>query len=66
MDDLAVITIVTLIIGFMGLSVKMCLASKCDKVELLGCLKIHRNTEQEINNIDVNDETQNKNIENII
>jgi hypothetical protein len=63
MDDLAVITIVTLIIGFLGLSVKMCLASKCDNVELFGCLKIHRNTEQEVREIDTE---ENKNIDNII
>ena len=33
-------------IAFLGLTVKMCLKSKCDTIEL-GCLKIHRNTEQE-------------------
>jgi hypothetical protein len=65
MDDLAVITIVTLIIGFMGLSVKMCLASKCDTVELLGCLKIHRNTDQEVRD-PIENEPENKNVDNII
>ena len=35
-----------LIIGFLGLSVRMCLRSKCDNVELC-CLKIHRNVEVE-------------------
>ena len=64
MDDLAIITVITLIIGFLGLSVKMCLASKCDNVELLGCLKIHRNTEQEVPQIGDSNE-ENNNINNI-
>jgi hypothetical protein len=59
MEELAIITITTLIIGFLGLSVKMCLASKCDTVEILGCLKIHRNTEQEMPEVDI-DNTENK------
>ena len=40
------ITMTGLIIGFLGLSVKMCLRSKCDSVDLC-CLKIHRNVEVE-------------------
>lgn len=35
------------IIGFLGLSLKMALKSKCDSIECL-CLKIHRNIEAEI------------------
>ena len=34
------------IIGFLGLTLKMCLKSKCDVIEI-GCLKIHRNVEVE-------------------
>ena len=34
------------IIGFLGLTLKMCLKSKCDVIEI-GCLKIHRNVEIE-------------------
>lgn len=40
------ITMTGLIIGFLGLSVRMCLKSKCDHVELC-CLKIHRNVDVE-------------------
>jgi hypothetical protein len=40
------ITMTGLIIGFLGVSVRMCLRSKCDNVELC-CLKIHRNVEVE-------------------
>jgi len=35
------------IIGFLGLSLKMCLKSKCDSIEFCG-LKIHRNVQAEI------------------
>jgi hypothetical protein len=35
------------IIGFLGLSLKMALKSKCDSIECL-CLKIHRNIEAEL------------------
>jgi hypothetical protein len=37
------ITLAGLVIGFCGLSLKMCLKSKCDEVNLC-CLKIHRDT----------------------
>ena len=33
--------------AFMGLVIRFCLKSKCDSVEC-GCIKIHRNTEQEV------------------
>ena len=33
-------------IGFLGLTLKMCLRSKCDNVEIC-CIKIHRNIELE-------------------
>ena len=35
------ITLTGLVIGFMGLTIKFCLKSKCDRVECL-CFKIHR------------------------
>jgi len=35
------ISICTLVIGFLGLTIKQCLASKCDNV-VCCCLKIHR------------------------
>ena len=40
------ITLTGLVIGFLGLSVRMCLKSKCDQVELC-CIKIHRDTTAE-------------------
>ena len=41
------VAFVASIIGFLGLSLKMCLKSKCDSIEICG-LKIHRNIEAEI------------------
>lgn len=37
--------------AFFALAMKMCLKSKCDQVECF-CFKIHRNTEQEVNDIE--------------
>ena len=42
MEDLTLITIITLSFVFLGLIVKACLSSKCDDVQI-GCLKVHRN-----------------------
>jgi len=41
------VAFVASIIGFLGLSLKMCLKSKCDSIEFCG-LKIHRNIEAEM------------------
>ena len=46
MDEVFWISITTILVGFFGLSMRMCLRSKCDRIECL-CFKIHRNTEQE-------------------
>ena len=46
MDDVFWISITTILVGFFGLSMRMCLRSKCDKVECL-CFKVHRNTAEE-------------------
>ena len=35
------------IVGFLGLSLKMALKSKCDSIDCF-CIKIHRNVEAEI------------------
>lgn len=37
--------------AFFALVIKYCLKSKCDRVECL-CFKIHRNTEQELPDIE--------------
>ena len=49
------ITMATLIIGFMGLSIRQCLQSKCDEV-VCCCLKIHRdvNLEERIDEMKIN------------
>ena len=47
MSDVFWISLATISVGFLGLTMRMCLRSKCDKIECL-CLKIHRNTEQEV------------------
>jgi hypothetical protein len=41
------ITLSGLIIGFLGLSIRMCLKSKCDEVNLCYCIQIHRAVEVE-------------------
>jgi len=40
------ITLTGLVIGFLGITVKMCLKSKCDEVNIC-CIKIHRAVELE-------------------
>ena len=40
------ITLSGLVIGFLGLSIRMCLKSKCDTVDCC-CIKIHRAVELE-------------------
>lgn len=46
MDDVTLISLVTIVAGIFGLMMRMCLRSKCDSVEF-GCLRIHRNTNEE-------------------
>lgn len=41
------ISFISICSGLFVITLKYCLKSKCDRVECL-CLKIHRNTEQEI------------------
>ena len=41
------ITITGVISGFLGLTLKMCLKSRCEDVNLCGLLNIHRNVEVE-------------------
>jgi hypothetical protein len=58
-DSFFWITITTLLTGSIGLSLKFCLKSKCDNVNLCwGMIKVHRNTELEENNIDENEENK--------
>lgn len=54
-DSVFWITVGTLFSGVMGLTVKYCLKSKCDSVNICwGGIEIHRNTEQEIDEIEIN------------
>jgi hypothetical protein len=46
LSEAALISIITICAGICGLTIKMCLRSRCDTVEL-GCIKIHRNTAEE-------------------
>lgn len=41
------ISFVSIITGVMVISIKYCLKSKCDNVDICGLIKIHRNTEEE-------------------
>jgi hypothetical protein len=50
LDGVFFITITTLIIGFLGLSVRLCLKSKCGKVNCcFGFLQVERNVDLETN-----------------
>jgi len=54
-DGVFFITITTIITGFMGLSIRYCMKSKCDDVNIcFGLFKIHRRVEleQEIDRIE--------------
>ena len=46
LSETGLISILTIVSAIIGLSLRMCLRSKCDQVECL-CLKIHRNVELE-------------------
>jgi hypothetical protein len=41
------ISFISIVSGIIIISIKYCLKSKCDSIQCF-CLKIHRNTEQEI------------------
>ena len=45
-DNVTLISLVTIITGVVGILIKTCLKSKCDTIECL-CLKVHRNVELE-------------------
>ena len=53
------ILIVTGGFTFLGLSVRYCLRSKCDRIEC-GCIKIHRNTAEETNDVEQPPQTPNR------
>lgn len=46
LSETGLISILTIVSAIIGLSLRMCLRSKCDQVECL-CFKIHRNVELE-------------------
>jgi hypothetical protein len=48
MEDTSIILIITIGTTFLGLMLKYAFKSKCDDVRCLwGCIKVHRNIEQE-------------------
>jgi len=55
------ITIGGLVFGFLGLTIRYCLKSKCDRVECL-CLKVYRNiqAEEEIAEMEMENGVYNK------
>ena len=46
MESTLILSIVAMSLGFFGIALKMCFASKCTSVECL-CLKVHRNVDIE-------------------
>ena len=64
MEDANIIIVLTIGIGFLGLLTRFCFKSKCDRVNVLwGCLRIHREVEQEAKDIEKNapdDQSQEK------
>ena len=47
LDDTIIIYIMFSGVAIIGVLAKVCIKSKCDKVELLGCLKVHRDIKAE-------------------
>ncbi len=46
MDNTLILSLTAMLLGFAGIAIKICFASKCTSVEI-GCIKIHRNVEIE-------------------
>lgn len=42
------LSIATMVSGALALGIRYCFKSKCDNIELCGCVKIHRDVEAEI------------------
>jgi hypothetical protein len=47
LSETGLISVLTIVSAIIGLTLRMCLRSKCDQVECF-CLKIHRNVELEV------------------
>lgn len=63
-NDIFFVTVISIIGGGLGLSLKFCLKSKCDNINCCwGLIKIHRNVELELTDIE---ENKNENEENKI
>ncbi len=46
MDNTLILSLTAMLLGFAGIAIKICFASKCTSVEV-GCIKVHRNVEIE-------------------
>ena len=46
MDNTLILSLTAMLLGFAGIAIKICFASKCTSVEI-GCIKINRNVEIE-------------------
>ncbi len=60
LSETGLISVLTIVSAIIGLSLRMCLKSKCDQVDCL-CLKIHRNVELE-NQLPANTDLEMNNI----
>jgi hypothetical protein len=49
LDSAFLLTMATLVFGFLGVSVRLCLKSKCDDCSIcFGLIQIHRNVDAEL------------------
>jgi len=62
-DNVTLISLITIVSGVVTLLIRTCLKSKCDNIECL-CLKIHRNIEEEVKE-EMYELSTKKNIDNI-
>jgi len=61
-DSSSLIVIISIGAGVIGLLIRYCFKSKCDRVEICNgyCLRIHREVNNEDNNISEEDSQKNK------
>ena len=59
MDNTLILSLTAMLLGFAGIAIKLCFASKCTSVEC-GCIKIHRNVE--IEPLHYDDESSNSSV----
>lgn len=61
------ILIATIVAGFLGLVVRYCFASKCSDVSICyGAIELHRNTQEEKKDIEINNQASYRDLRNIV